>query len=427
MEIYKKTINGIEVNYIQVKKHKHIVIAYNFISLYNYESFNERNMLNEILENNMQKYPTKTKVNLHLDMLYGATFKSELYSRGNIISNNFYLKFINKKYLKNQPNLTESAFQFLNELVFNPRKYNNYLTQKATNKQIIEAKDILKTYEQDKPTYAYINFKRAILKENIQRLKIFPLEEKLSQVTKYSLTDTYNKMLKEDQLKIFVIGDFDKLEVENIIQRNFSKKLNNNILENINLNFSLRKTSKINEIIESDDLSISRIYLGYLLNIKFNSKLYFAMNILNIIIGGNSKSRLFSVIREKLNLVYYVYSSYNHDSGIFYINFECEPLDEDRAINEIKKVIDNIKAGKIEETEIKRAKEYLIKQYKSRADNLVGLLNLHILADIEENQPFDLTKTINNYSNITKKDLLDASKLLVLDTIYRYTKKEQTK
>lgn len=425
MEIYTKTIKGIEVNYIRVKKHKHIIVAYSFISLYDNDTFNERNMLNDILENNMKKFPTKTKVNLHLDMLYGAMFKSDIYSRGNILANNFYLKFINKKYLKDRINLTKSAFSFLNELVFNPKKYNNYLTQKAINNQLEEAKDILKTYEQDKPTHAYINFKKTILKNEKSRIKLFPIAEKLNDINKHSITKTYNEMVNLDQLKIYVIGDFDFFEIDNLIEKNFKQRINNNIINKAKFNLPLSKTENVNEITEVDDLSISRIYLGYKLNINFNSQDYYAMIILNIIIGGYSSSKLFSIIREKLNLVYYIYSNYNHDSGIFYINFECEPFDEDKAIKEINQVIADIKIGKINDIEIKRAKKYLKKQFKSRADSLSGLLNLYILTDIEINQQFDLQTIIDNYLKITKDDLVKTARLLKLDTLYRYTKKDE--
>ncbi|MCF7923846.1 MAG: insulinase family protein [Candidatus Izimaplasma sp.] len=425
MDYYSKTINGIEVNYLKINKHKHIIVAYNFISLYDYQTFNERNMIPNILENNMRKYPTKDKFNLHLDMLYGAIFKADIYSRGNLLANNFYLKFVNKKYLRDQINLTKDAFMFLNELIYNPKTYNNYLTQKSVNDQLYEAKDILKTFNQDKPTHAYINFKKAILNDNKKRLKIYPVEQKLKDVNKITITKSYFDMLNNDQMKIFVIGDFDSEEIDNIIKSNLRPRKITQIqtLKNFNNNNN-KINSNVKDIKEVDELSISRLYLGYKVNVNFNSRLYFALNLLNIIIGGYSKSKLFSVIREELNLVYFIYSSYNHDTGILYINFECEPVDENKAIDQIKSIIDAVKHGEFSDLEIIRAKDYLIKQFKSRADSLSGLLNLSILADIEENQRFDLDKTINDYKNITKADLVEASLLLSLDTIYRYTKKD---
>ncbi len=87
----------------------------------------------------------------------------------------------------------------------------------------------------------------------------------------------------------------------------------------------------------------------------------FAGYVLHTILGGNMSSRLFQEIREKRGLTYSVYSFMNsyRDSGVLgvYAGTTKEELDE--VIDLILRELRRMKAGEIEEREVKVAKEYL--------------------------------------------------------------------
>jgi predicted Zn-dependent peptidase len=423
MKLKKKIINGIEVIYIPVKKYKHMMLAINFFSEADAQTFNERNMVLDLLENHNYKFKTSDQLNLHLDMLYGARLKSFVFNKGDLMANNFNLKFVNKKYLNDEENLIESAFLFLKDLIYNPKTYRQLLTQKATDEVVQEAYELLQTLSQDKASKAYFHYMKSISNQEKNTL-IFPNKEYLKQITNHSITKVYQSLIQKDLMKIYVIGDIDELELDKVIEDTFSDRKDSISIDHISLSHDYNPRETPQEIIEYDDVSISRIFLGYRLPITNNKRDLEIMILLNIIIGGYSQSKLFTVIREKMQLVYYIYSMYDHNNSLLTINFELAPKDENKAIEGVKEIISDVRIGRITKEEIALAKNYLIKYYKSSADSLSGLLQLNILSDMDKEDGFVLEDKINSIMTISKEELTEVANRLFLDTVFRFIKKD---
>ncbi len=423
MKLNKKIIKGIEVNYIPVKKYKHMMIALNFFSQANDKTFNERNMVLDLLENHNYKYNTSDQLNLHLDMLYGARLKSFVFNKGDLMANNFNLKFVNKKYLNGDENLIESAFLFLKDLIYKPKRYKGLLTKKATDEVVQEAYELLQTLSQDKASKAYFHYMKTI-SNNEEHSLIFPNEKHLQKVNNRSLTDVYQTMVHKDLLKIYIIGDICEAEMDEIIEKTFNDRSDSISIDDLSLSHQYTPRDKPQEIVEYDDVSISRIFLGYRLPITTTKRDLEVMILLNIIVGGYSQSKLFTIIREEMQLVYYIYSMYDHNNTLMTINFELEGKDENLAIESVKKIISDIQNGLFTDIEIDLAKNYLIKYYKSSADSLSGLLQLNILADMDREEGFDLGDKIESILSISKDELVALAKRLFLDTVFRFVKKD---
>lgn len=84
----------------------------------------------------------------------------------------------------------------------------------------------------------------------------------------------------------------------------------------------------------------------------------FAMLLLNTVLGDGMSSRLFQSVREKLGLVYNIYSNpeFLINAGVFAIGFATEPKDIPRAVKEINKQIGLIKKHGIEASDLEFAK-----------------------------------------------------------------------
>lgn len=91
----------------------------------------------------------------------------------------------------------------------------------------------------------------------------------------------------------------------------------------------------------------------------------FALGVLSVIFGGNMSSRLFTEVREKRGLCYYVRSDvdYYHDAGTFGAAAGVDPSRVEEAVKVVKEellALTDIKGPKkITEVELKRAKDYL--------------------------------------------------------------------
>ncbi len=90
----------------------------------------------------------------------------------------------------------------------------------------------------------------------------------------------------------------------------------------------------------------------------------YALTLFNVIMGGNMSSRLFTEVREKRGLCYYVRSDndYYHDAGIFGASAGVDPKRIEEAISVIKDEFAAITGGDKPATdeELENAKEYLV-------------------------------------------------------------------
>jgi predicted Zn-dependent peptidase len=423
MKLEKKTIKGIDVNYLQIKKFKHMLIAFSFYTENKKNDYNERNLLPSLLENYNRIYKTSDQLNVALDMLYGADFFSGTYQRGHLFSNQFFLKLINQKYIQETNNLMEIGFQLLYDVIFKTKMYQQKIIKKAVKDKIKEAKDALSTIRQDKATLAYFNFLKKVTGSGLP--SFFPYEPTYDLMNQDSFTRIYQEMIEHDDLKIYVIGDFDQAKADAVIDRIFKEERLSQSIDDIPIKQRLDFNGQVEEWVDYDDVSISRIYLGYHLRVKRHSKKEIAAEILNKIIGGDAQSKLFRVIREELQMVYMIYSSFLSEIDLLMIHFETESQDETKAINQAKNIIENIKQGMISETEIHMAKQSLIKSYKSISDKIFGIVKMQMNEDIMTHQTFDINQKIDMILSVSKDDLIDLAQELSLSHIYRFVREDE--
>ncbi|MEK7069978.1 MAG: insulinase family protein, partial [Patescibacteria group bacterium] len=145
----------------------------------------------------------------------------------------------------------------------------------------------------------------------------------------------------------------------------------------------------------------------------YNDKRY-ALGLLSILLGGNSSSRLFMEIRDKLGLAYYVYSWSDQlmdcgylgvAAGVTHNNFE-------KALEKIISICSKIKNGDITQNDIDFAKSYLRGQTALRfeaSDEIAHFVAGQELFYNKTEQPADILKRIEA---VKREDVLNVAKEL---------------
>jgi predicted Zn-dependent peptidase len=147
---------------------------------------------------------------------------------------------------------------------------------------------------------------------------------------------------------------------------------------------------------------------------SFHSKEIYAIQLLSILLGGSSASRLFQKVREKRGLVYTISSGHSafSDAGLFQIYAGTYPKRAQETISvicaELVDVTRNIGDG-----ELKRAKA------QARADMLMGQENVMRRAEVLGHQLIAFNRTVKTEAilkklmAVTKRDVERAAKKLL--------------
>ena len=160
----------------------------------------------------------------------------------------------------------------------------------------------------------------------------------------------------------------------------------------------------------------------------------YALDLLSVLLGGNSSSRLFSEIREKLGFTYYVYSWSDQLKDCGYLGMAAGvPHGKLSAVVEnIVSICSKIKKGDISKSDLDSAKSYLRGQTALRfeaSDEIAHFVASQELFYNEIKQPADILEKIEA---VEKEDVLKIARELFrpekfsLAVVGRHDKGEKT-
>jgi len=422
VKIVKRDIPGIDLYYVPIKKFKTIEAFFVFTNEVDPTTFNEKNFLTEILLDSTNKYPSTEKFKLVCDNLYGLGKVNHYHFEGNLDITMFIISSVSDKYL-GEEKIFSQAFDVLLEIIYNPKTYNGLIPKKAAKEKLMQTKELLLSLKQNKNAYSYYQFMKTYTRNNTDHITFFPETKYLDQVTSETINATYQKMINEDHLQIFIGGDFDFEEMDDLIKSKISRiKLHDS--KKFTFRNHFKTGTELNEVIDKTSTGQTRIFIGYDLGFVHTQKNGTIMALFNELFGAFENSKLFSNIREKLNLSYYVYSYYSPGNDLFFVNLETSKDNLEKAIAEVSKQLLDCQNGLIDDDLFNQAKKNLINRLETSVDSQYKLLIYNVIDFIRYNEAFDLEKRKEAIENIKMTELIDLIKTIKIDTTYIYTSGE---
>lgn len=121
------------------------------------------------------------------------------------------------------------------------------------------------------------------------------------------------------------------------------------------------RTARTRLLVDRRETEQVQAVLGYRTFGRYDSRRY-ALNLLNIILGGNMSSRLFQTVREKHGLAYSVssFSSFYIDSGAIQIMAGLDRTRSTKALALIASEIQRLVRTPVSKAEFERAREYVL-------------------------------------------------------------------
>lgn len=416
MNIETHNMGAYNLHFIKTDKFKTISIDINFYRKIKEDEVTKRNLLKMILLDSNNDYKTERELIIESEKLYDIKISSSISRIGEFSDLSFQTKFLNEKYTEEDMN-KESIIFFLN-LIFNPYiKDNRFINiDKQKNKllqEIISIKD-------NKVKYSILKLMEK-MKDKPYSYNPYGTTEELDEITGKDLYDYYKKVLNEDQIDIFVLGDFSSQKMKDIFKEYFKvttfKKENKNLLVK-----ELVPRKRIVKYHEYDKVSQSQLVLLCSLNNLTDFERKYTIKLYSEILGGSSNSILFSKVREEKSYCYYINSGVKAYDNILIINSGIEKKNVEPAIKLIRKCLKDINNGKISDDILESSKNTIISSIKTSSDTPNGIINTALSRVLVSSD--STIDRIKNFSKITKEDIIKVSKKVNLHTILTLENKE---
>lgn len=412
MDYVKKDLGAYNLHIIKTNLYKTITVKIFFREEALKENITKRNFLSRIMMLGSNDYKTKVELTKAEQDLYAVNISGTNRRIGNYLDTGLSLKVLHDKYT--EPGNFEKSLDLLDSLIFNPKVSNNAFDEADFNTVYEEYKADLNSLVENKMTYALIKGLEATDSNSVISYRGIGYLEDLEKITKENLYDYYKNVISHNFVDIFVLGDVDIESITNIIRDKF--KINTFKKKPINALVEPLKTSRIKTVKEKIKAEQDNLIITLSLNNLTEYERNYPLSLYNAILGGGTESLLFSEVREKNSLAYYISSTPNKLDNLIIIRGGITKDKSMEAVSIIKKILKDLENGKIDDDKLTKAKEY----YTSAIDDIIEspfqiiesyyMIELLGVDDIETKRKKML--------KVTKEEVIALAKKIKINTIY---------
>lgn len=197
--------------------------------------------------------------------------------------------------------------------------------------------------------------------------------EIISQVSQKEVMDYYRTFYSPQNITTIVVGDFDNKTILNKViqefeghwgERKFIKKENE-------IDKPIQQTKYVEQ---KAQITSAFMMFGYLGPLACDLKNSIALEMLSIILGDGTSSRLYqNLIEKQPEQIFNMINSEHYqfrDGDNFFIQANFKAEKKDLAIDLIKKEIENLKTGLVSQDEFKKAKKKIKSQFAYNAETV---------------------------------------------------------
>ncbi|PGC30229.1 peptidase M16 [Bacillus pseudomycoides] len=413
MEQQMHELGGLRVHMIPTDKYKTNTFVFRFKAPLNEETVTERALLPYVLQSATEKLPSVIRLRQYLEELYGSSLAVDVSKKGEDHIISIYVDIANETYLRDAPPLFEKALSMLSDIVLHPAtEGSGFLSSIVESEKRALVQRIEATYD-DKMRYANERLIEEMCKVEAYRLSANGQKERVASITNETLYRYYQKVLAEDEMDLYIIGDIDEDAVD-LVGKYFSIAPRTAKDKNVILH---KRNNEEQEIVEKQELKQSKLNIGYRTYITYRDEDYFALQLFNGLFGGFSHSKLFVNVREKNSLAYYAASRFESHKGLLFVMSGIEAKNYEKAVEIIKEQMKAMQNGDFSEEEIHQTKSVIQNQILEAIDTPRGFVEMLYHGIIaERTRPVE--EWLTGIERVTKEKIVKVANNIELDTIY---------
>ncbi|WP_209992801.1 pitrilysin family protein [Paenibacillus rhizoplanae] len=376
-----------------------------------------------VLRRGTASYPETTQFRERLEELYGAGFGFDIYKRGDYQIVQFRMDTINDSFVQSKESLLGESFAFLGEVLTRPLLENGSFRASyvATERETIRKK--LESIVNDKIRYAAERCIEEMCRNEPYRLHPLGQRADLDAITPETLYQSYTSWLNGATLDLYVVGDTTPEEVEKLVTAHFGRA-HHSEAGGYTSDFTPVTVTEVRTVEEKLDVNQGKLNMGLRTSITYKDDRYASALMYNGILGGYPHSKLFVNVREKESLAYYASSRYDGHKGIGTIQSGIETQNYGKAVDIIRKQLDELKAGNITDLELSQTKAMIRNLLSEIQDSAFEMISFDFNRQLS-GKDRSAQELMDQVDSMGAAEVKAAADTFELDTIYFLTGKEE--
>ena len=326
-------------------------------------------LLTSVLKRGTKNYPSITALNRRLDELYSSSLDIKSSRLGKNLTLTVLADMLDRRYVPDGTDVLGGVLDVMAETITHPNMENGLFPHAIIEQEKKFLTESLDSIVNNTRGYASTRLSELMFKNDPEFPTIEELKDAVSSITDKTLSEFFFQIRSLSSLRAFYVGNTAPESIAKEIRSRFSPWLVASSTKPV-LPYP-EPVCDFVSITEKMPVSQGKLAMGFKLNecISESDGRQYAAIVLNEIFGGAASSKLFMNVREKLSLCYYCSSSYDRYTGTLTVSSGIENKNQKTVQKAILSELEDIKNGKISNTELDAAKKSLLNGYNQIADN----------------------------------------------------------
>ena len=405
---------GVHLHVRPTSKFKTVSIQFKFRTPLQADQITKRTLLANMMDVNSKDYPTQIDFRKKLGELYGASFYCDVSRYGNYHVLSVNMDCIDGK-IVHEMGLFEDVIEFLHQVIFKPNVLDAKFHDATFNREVEKLRDDYLSRYDDKSVYADDKLNELYFDAPEHRMLSYGQLSDLDDVTSAEVYETYLKMIKEDQLDIFIVGNVTEQRAAEAMGKFEFLPRNTLICDPF---YKRSEDSKLRVGREGQNINQTILTMGFQAPVYYHEPLYYAGLVFNGIFGGMAHSKLFQKIREEENIAYAVSSDIDAYRGLLSVEAGIEYKDLERTKNIIINQLVEIRKGNFTDHELFQTKELLKSELLQIADSPHSMIESDYSLRMIGMEVLSVDEWINRIDQVQGEEIARLAGMIDLASIF---------
>ena len=318
-----------------------------------------------------------------------------------------------------------SCVKLLCELLFHPHVENGAFFAQDVDREKRLLLERIENERNDKRTYALRRCEALMCENEAYGINRYGTPEDVERLTPQGLYQAWQALVSNGRMQFNLVGDADVRKTAQLLQKELSGIERKDCSADAFRTQLIPRAGKTRRIEERLPVQQGKLVLGYRMGYEKMPEDISAVSVMVNVFGGSPQSLLFQNVREKLSLCYYCSSRLFRQKGVMMVQSGVEFDNAERAITEIGRQLDAVRAGDFTHDDFDASVKSLADDYErigGTPEELDDWYAFRLLED-EPAAPQALAQQIRR---VAQEQAVEAAKRVTLDTIYVLLGEEET-
>ncbi len=409
---------GVTLHTIKTDKFKTDSIYINFILPFERETVTRVSLLRGLLLRGCEGYPSFERLSARTDELYGADIAIETSSYGDILVLTVSSVYLADRFSVDGTDITGGVCDLLRRICFFPMTDSKGFLPEITKSEKNRLKDEIDAKINDKGSYAARRLAEEMFGEECGALSKLGYTDDLEKITSIGEYLFYRELVKTAPVHVYTVGSLDADQAEYYTTSVFDGVSRDCAGELYTEPRGAHGCKDVRHVIEQMDVKQGKLAMGFRTSSVLSDNTEYAhMLLMNEVFGTSPVSKLFTHVREELNLCYYCQSSYRSVVGALEVHAGIDQSNLRTALDAINEMLEAVRNGDFDDGELEAAKHSLISAIRTGSDSPRYIMTFMLARELcsVTDTPEELAERI---ARAEREDVCRAAKRVETDTVY---------